>query len=438
MGVDYNFGSPLMGHHQPWMSQMRPTKYPKSSMLTVGALAMGLVVVLPSTAKASGYAQGLQGAGSGGVAGAVTGRPDVPEAGYYNPAGWTIQDEWGFGAGSSVLLPMVHHDTDAGERTHAEIDGAFPPFMHAFGSYGDFAAGVSLGVPYGTSLQWPEDWPGRFEATAMRLQAWEAAPSVAWQPHERFAVGAGPRLVWASLGFERFEQIGGEPEYAFVELDASTGGIGAQLGVWGDVHEHIDAGFSWRSRVDLDFEGTAQFEQISPEMQQQMNDTGVRTDMILPHRFAAGIAYQVAAQGTISLDVEYSLWGANDVFEVRFDSDDVDDIVEQRNWNNTLSMRAGAEYVAPFDGLSVRSGVAFEPSPVPEQTLTATQPDTDRTVTSFGIGYRPFEGVDIDVAYNLAILSHTTAADEGLSGAYDGLIHAFTLGVRARPGFEGD
>lgn len=396
------------------------------------AVAAGLTAS-PQTGWANGYQQGLQGAPSAGVAGAVTGRPDVPEAGYYNPAGWAIQESWGGGAGGSGLFPLIEHESPGGQRTRAEIDGAFPPYLHAFGGYGDFAAGLTLGVPYGSSVQWPEDWPGRFEATSTRFRAIEAAPSVAWEITDRLAVGGGPRLIRADLDFERFIDFAREDEEGFVSLGADTTAVAAQLGVWSDIHDNWNLGASWRSGTRLDFEGLAEFEDIPPEMEPRAHDTGAETEMILPHRFALGVAYEIAAQGTVSLDLEYNRWSAFDTFEVRFDSDDVDDIAENRDWNDTISMSAGAEYVAPVDGLAVRTGLAYQPSPAPEETLTAVQPDTDRTVTSLGLGYEPIEQLEIDMAYNFILLSRTTAADEGLSGAYDGLVHAFTLGVRTRP-----
>ena len=404
----------------------------------VAAVAGFAILTVAETAEASGYAQGLQGAPSAGVTGALTARPDVPEAGYFNPAGFAIQDEWGLGAGGSALFPLVQHEGDDGERTRAEVDGAFPPYLHAFGRYQDFALGISAGVPYGSSLQWPEDWEGRFEATATSIRAMEAAPSVAWRATDWLAVGAGPRLVWADVGFERFQDVAREGEEAHVRLDASTPGLGAQAGAWVAPHDLWSFGASWRSAVDLNFEGMAHFDDVPPEMEPNMHDTPASTQMVLPHRLAVGVAYEIMANGIVSLDLEYSLWSSYDNFEVQFASDEVDDIVEDRDWNNTISMRVGTEFISPLDGLAIRTGLAYEPSPAPRETLTAAQPATDRTITSLGFGYSPFDGVEIDAAYNFSIFTRTASADEGLSGAYDGFIHAFTLGVHARPGWEED
>lgn len=403
------------------------------SVTTAVIVAVGLAT-LSSPATAGGYTQSFQGAQSAGISGAVTARPDMPEAGYYNPAGWTLQDSWGVGFGGSLIFPIVmHEDPATGETTRAEIDGAFPPNLHAFGQWRDVAAGVSFGVSHGAGLQWPEDWPGRFEVTSTSLQALEAAPSLAWRPLDWLAIGGGPRFVWGSIGYERFLDFARPGEEGFVELNASAPGVGAQLGIWGAVSDRVSLGASWRSAINLEFEGVAEFEDVPMEMEDQAHDTNARTTMILPHRFATGVAYEVIGAGILSLDLEYTRWGAYDSFDVAFESDGVDDINEERNWRHTLGMRAGAEYMSPLDGLSVRSGLAIDPTPAPEDTLSPAQPDTDRTIMSLGAGYQVVEGLHFDLAYNYIILNRTASADEGFSGIYDGQIHVFSVGMQARP-----
>ncbi len=400
-----------------------------------GSFAVMMALCLLATpAEAGGYAQGFQGAQSAGISGAVTGRPNLPEAGFFNPAGFTLQDEWGVGIGSSFIFPMVEHQNpETGRRTRSEVNGSLPPFLHAFGKYDAFAAGLTLGIPYGAALQWPDGWAGRFEVTSTNLRVMEAAPSLAWRPINEFAIAAGPRFVWGDMGFTSAIDFARPGEEGLVELEANGGGVGAQVGLWGRVYEGLSLGASWRSAITVDVDGMARFEDVPPEMSEAAHDTRAATQMVLPHRFAVGLAYQLDMMGVLSLDVEYNRWSANEVFDVRFDSDDVQDISDPRNWNNTISMRAGVEYVSPIDGLSVRSGIAIEPSPAPEDELTPAQPSTDRTSMSLGFGYRPAEGVAVDAAYNLLILDETSSRGQGFEGVYDGLIHVFTLGLRLSP-----
>ncbi len=391
---------------------------------------IALLCYLPTAAVAGGYAQGFQGSQSAGMSGAVTARPNMPEAGFYNPAGFALQDEFGASLGAAALVPQViYEDPRTGERTRAQVSGAFPPYLHGYWRQGSISLGLSLGVPYGAGLEWPEDWPGRFEVTSTSLTVYEAAPSLAWRPITWLAIGGGPRIAYGQVGFERFIDFAQPGDEGFVNLSAGAFGMGGQVGAWAQVHDLWSLGLSWRSAMTLAFEGLARFENIPEEMEDRAHDTIARTEMDLPHRLVAGVAFEVGAMGTISLDLEYTLWGVVDTFEVRFDSEDVEDILEARDWENTLAMRVGAEYLMPINGLTLRTGFAIDPSPAPEDTLSPATPDTDRYITSLGLGYQAMEFMDVDLSYTFITLSRTASTGD-FPGVYDGQIHAFTLGLR--------
>src|SRR5205814_5186542 len=44
-----------------------------------------------------------------------------------------------------------------------------------------WAAGVSLGIPFGSGISWPATWPGRHEIVATDLKGFRAAPFVAYR-----------------------------------------------------------------------------------------------------------------------------------------------------------------------------------------------------------------------------------------------------------------
>ncbi len=403
----------------------------KKRWAVVGVMAWAML--WPAEGWTSGYAQNVQGASSAGVAGAVTGRPNLPEAGYYNPAGWVLQGDMGAAVGGSFILPFIdHEDPNTGEETRSEVDGSTPPYLYGYGKMNNVAVGVYMGVPFGAGLKWPDDWAGRFEVTSTELRALEVAPSVAYRPVERIAFGVGPRLVRGSVGHANRIDFAREGEEGLAELEASAFGVGVQAGVWAELSDSIAMGASWRSRVDLDFRGEAVFSDIPPEMEGSASDTGAETTMVLPHRWVLGLAYQLEPMGILSLDLEYRRWGAYETFEVRFDDPDIADIEEERGWDHTIAMRAGVEYRAPVDGLTIRSGLAIEPSPAPAETLTPAQPDADRTILSLGGGFEFSPEWRIDGAYNFMILDQNSSQGDGFEGIYDGQIHVFSLGLSGR------
>src|SRR5690554_2586699 len=201
---------------------------------SVAIAALGLVGLWGAPALAGGYAQGTQGAASAAVAGAMTARPDTPEAAFYNPAGLALRPGWGAMVGTGVIFPTLFHvDPESGERTRAENDLAFVPHLHASWRPGErVGLGLSVGVHYGSSLRWPENWEGRFEAQAVSLRAFETAPSLALRLTKWLSIGAGPRVLLGSIGLERQIDVARSGEEARVDLSANAWGLGAQAGVW--------------------------------------------------------------------------------------------------------------------------------------------------------------------------------------------------------------
>lgn len=400
-----------------------------------GLLAGALLMVGAGEATAGGYAQGIQGAASAGLAGAMTARPNRPEAGYYNPAGFVLQRGWGVSGGAAGIFPFVRFQgLGSGSQTKAEVDGAFPPHLHGFYRFQDFGVGLSLGVPYGSSLRWPDDWEGRFEVTSTSLRAYEAAPSVAWRPVDWLAIGAGPRFVYSTVGFGRQIDTARPQQEARVALDASTMAVGGQLGVWGRPMDLLTVGLSWRSSVQLDFEGMARFEEVPPELESEARDAVARTTMYLPDRVALGLAYELGAVGMVSLDLEWNRWSMYERFDVEFErpgGEGPRDLSEERGWENTIGMRLGLEVLSPVNGLAIRSGFGIDPSPAPAGGVSAAQPDMDRYITSLGVGYQAGERLFVDAAYNYLILSET-ASTADFAGVYDGMVHVLVVGLTIR------
>lgn len=398
------------------------------------AAVLALVGLWGAPALAGGYAQGTQGAASAGVAGAMTARPDTPEAGYYNPAGFVLRPGWSAMVGAGAIFPTLYHvEPGGGERTRAENELALVPHLHAHWRPGKrWALGMSLGVPYGSSLRWPENWAGRFEAQAVSLRAWEASPSLALRPVDWLAIGAGPRLVYGTIGLTRHIDVARSGEEASVDLSANAAGLGAQVGVWLAPTRRLSFGMSWRSTVRLNFSGTADFTDVPPELSEQARDTPFATTMVLPDRLTLGGAWKLGADAIVSLDVEYNRWSANQTFDVDFEDEQVDDIQEPRGWRDTFGMRAGVEYASPLGGLVMRSGFAVDPTPTPPDALTPAQPDTDRYIASLGVAYDVDKHLQVNAAYNYVILSQTAAGTDAYPGIYDGFAHVLVLSLVAR------
>jgi long-chain fatty acid transport protein len=72
---------------------------------------------------------------------------------------------------------------------------------------------------------------------------------------------------------------------------------------------------------------------------------------------------------------------------------------ETFNWKDSWYYSLGAEY-AYNDALTLRTGVAFEKSPVPDATRSVRVPDNDRYWLSVGASYKFSENMTANLAYS--------------------------------------
>jgi long-chain fatty acid transport protein len=394
--------------------------------------AAALVALLaPSSVDAAGFAVGEQGAAARGVGGAATGRIDMGEAGFYNPAAWGFSDSLSVSVGVSALAPSVAHvQPQSGERTVAETGTATPPYLHAAYQFGDFGVGLSFDVPFGSGLSWPGDWRGRFEITAIELQVFELAPTAIWRPIDDFSIAAGPRFERATVGYER--RIDAVDTEASVRLDGVANGVGAQVAMMYRPLAELSVGLSWRSRVGLDFAGTADFKDVPVELSEKAHDQKVRTQLTLPDRLAVGVAWQFP-DAVASFDVTYWTWSTFEEFGIDFEDDDTPDVTQPRNWNDSVTLAAGWEQRGLAPDLALRVGLAFDAAPSPSDTLSPSSPDGHRLIPSIGAGYVLTDDLQLDLGYGHVVFMAEEATGQAFPGSYDASAELLSVGVTYRP-----
>lgn len=397
--------------------------------LKVGILVLGTGIA--TNAFAAGFAtvdRGVVALGSGGTG---TARADDPAANVYNPAAATTDEGFVVSAGAVLGFPSVTAKSDAWS-VGSDADLVTPPMVHARFSNGDFAAGASLTVPFGSSVNWPVGWPGRFELrkaklTDLRISAFGGAS------FGRFAVAAGPFVDIASLRIERaldFVEEEGE-----TNIDMSAKGFGLSAALYFRPVDELALGLNYTSRSKLSFEGYADFS-VPPEFSGRAADSKITTTMLLPDRVTLGALYAVSPELDLALDVELVLWSTVDRLALDFESETTADVVQPRNWHTTVVPRAGASYrPAVLEWLTVRGGLFLDPSPVPKDTVGPSSPDSLRFGLALGAGAEIAEGFAIDAGYQLIFLTgaKSEADSATLTGVeYSGLVNLIGLSATYR------
>lgn len=385
-------------------------------------------------AHAGGFAISEQGATSGALAGAATARQDLPEAGFYNPAAYIAKDglkPFSFTGvlGATLLRPTITHTSPGGEATQIGPSNTPVPRLHVGGGVGIFGGSLSLDVPFGSSIDWGEDWAGRYEIKSSSLQVLELGANVAVRPLPVISLSGGIRLQSSTLGISRDIDVADPERETSVDITGSAAGIGAQASLLLRPIKPFTIGFSYRSRVTHNFEGVANFNDVPIELEDRAHDTNMTTTFVMPGRFAFGLAFDHGS-GVASADLEYFAWSTTEQLVIDFEDEGMDDVVQDRQWKNTLALRLGYEHRLLADLLALRAGFAYDASPVPDQTVGPSSPDGPRITGAVGAGVRAPFGLLANVSASYTRITPREVIDEeSLPGSYDGSFLALGLDV---------
>jgi long-chain fatty acid transport protein len=398
-------------------------------ILAVVAVACGALSA--GEAAAAGFAVSEQGAGAAGVGGAATARSDLLEAAFYNPSAFALEGErgWAGWAGATLLAPTLTHTSPGGVETSTLPSLAPVPALRLGGAVGDFGVSATWGVPYGSGLRWPEDWAGRTASIASSVQVFEGGVDVSWRPLDWLAVGMGARLQRGILGLEQGIDVIDPDADARVRIagDAWAPAWGAH--VLARPIAPLRVGLTYRSGSVLEMQGQADFTGVPRELEPSAHDSTFTAAFPTPWRAALGVAWTFEGVGVVSADLESFGWGVFDELVIDFDDPDLDDAGQPRRWSTTLAARLGYEHLLA-DGLRLRAGATWDPSPSTPETLSPSSPDTDRLGGALGVGWRSGWGLSLDASASFtALLGAEGVGEDAYPGRYGGSILGVGLGV---------
>jgi long-chain fatty acid transport protein len=392
-------------------------------------LAMLLVAASPGAARAAGYLiYDLSGEALG-KASAVVASTREPAAVWFNPAALT---EMGHGVsvgGVGVFARSRFEPEAGGEEIKTEPGRFFLPTVVATAKVTDqVAVGFGAFPAFGLAIEWPEDWVGREAVIKAMVETFTLNPTVAVRLMPGLSLGVGFQAVRASVEF-----INGLP--AVVEGTARLGG-----GTWGyggnvallyqpQMLEQLAFGLTYRSRVKLEFTGRVDFDP-GRDFEPTLPDQGGTAELTLPDILSFGSSWRVAPAVTLTFDVNYVLWSTYD--ELMVDFDQAPDLIQTRNNKNAFTLRLGADWSTPVQGLSVRGGFIFDQNPSPSENLAPSLPDANRLDFGAGVGYR-WNWARADLGYLLVYFlpSDSTGGQEGPVGTYKSLAQLLGLTLTA-------
>jgi long-chain fatty acid transport protein len=183
-------------------------------------------------------------------------------------------------------------------------------------------------------------------------------------------------------------------------------GLGFNVGFAYKISKHTNIGVAYRSEVDLNVEGDADFRlPANPTVQGVIGatplfvDTDLKADVTLPASFSVSLAHQVN-RFTWLTDITWTGWSSFDELRIKYDNPAQPDSVTTEDWDDTMRYSVGLDYQYS-DTLILRTGLAFDETPVPNaEKRTPRLPGNDRTWVSLGLTYIASSTFSFDFGYS--------------------------------------
>lgn len=385
-------------------------------------------LLLTTTATAGGFAVTEQNAVSAGTGGAGAARDDDPGAAWHQPA--ALADGRGLRVGFSAIFARPSLEARALDGSWSEDNEAAwatPPHLDISYARGRWAAGLSLGIPFGSGVTWPTDWEGRHEIVASDLKVFRAAPFVAWS-FGKLRIAAGAHADFGRLQIRRdldFIDMEGD-----VAIDMDGRAFGFDAAVFYQPAKHLAFGAVFRSGTELALDGGANF--TAPDaFAAKIPDQAARSAIALPAQLSLGGKY-VRGNYTLLADVDWTRWSTNRQLVVDFEEMATPDVVQEQQWRNTLSVRAGGEYRR--GRLTLRHGTYVEQSPAPVDKLAPSSPDANRLGLVAGASWKLNASLRVDgFVEQMFLLRRDSENEEALEASYGGRATLAGIGLAWMP-----
>ncbi|MEE8409898.1 MAG: outer membrane protein transport protein [Myxococcota bacterium] len=353
------------------------------------------------------------------------------------PCAWPIDDEGYYEDGIGPeryfgVIPYLGVSQDLGFMAPGLEDLVVSAAVYAPGAYGAFL---------------PENAPTAYYAIEGLFVVIAGTAGLGWKLSDKLSIGAAGSVNYLSLGFsQKFSTIdlltpeGEEPDLPAKIAQAMIGdlkidyqgkdwGYGWGVGVLYRPFRWLAAGAGYSGWTSASFRGPLEVSALGSEitgtppmtpeeLKPLVNGLGfklpkrLRVDMPIPPVLQAGIA--VKPLPWLELAVDGRLWlytlFERQIMRPRYDPDESGEeplteetLSKDKNYSNSYEIAVGA-LVRPFTSLrqlELMIGLAFDKSPVPNETFSIDNPSMDQAIISVGARLLLAETWKVGVAYML-------------------------------------
>lgn len=377
-----------------------------------------------AAAWAEGYQVNTLSAKQGGMAHTGVAQKLESENMFFNPAGMAFMDKtMSFSASVNALAPSVTATIDG--KNYSNASKVSTPFMASFGFsiYDNLKAGVTMYIPYGSCIDWGENWPGAVLNQNVDLKSYTIQPTISWRITPKLSVGAGLMMSWGSVDLNKglidattFGRLVSSQTGAPYEDNATPASVningtaqicwGANLGVMYDINSKWTVGASFRTEQKLKVktgDATVKYSSKLAEdlLGPRLNviNSQFKSSMPMPWVLSVGTTYKPIEKLKLAFDMQMTGWKAYDRLDIEFLSNEAANYDQHivKNYHNSLTFRLGGEY-ALTKRFDVRAGFIVDLPPVDKNRYNPETPAMTKLEPCAGFSFRPINNLSIDLS----------------------------------------
>lgn len=379
------------------------------ALYTFNRLTLGLTLAgMASLTQAAGFAlieQNASGLGNA-YAGQAAVAADASTI-FFNPAGLTMLPDRQVVMAGHLIKPQAEFSGSSniggGDGGDAGGLAIVPNAYLAYRLTPDIHVGVGMNAPFGLKTEYDSTWAGRTQAIKSELKTINLNPSIAWKATETLSLGAGLSVQYAKATLTN--NAGG---LGLATIKGDDYGWGYNLGALWQISPATRIGLAYRSEVDQKLEGKAEFSLNA------LANTPVTASVTLPDSASLSVFHKLSPYVDLLVDVTWTGW--SDFDELRILRTNGTTLgVTPENWSDSYRYSVGANY-RMNDKITLRTGVAYDETPVSDVFRTARIPDEGRTWLALGAQYRLSDKTALDFGY-----AHLFVKDAAISKLESGV-----------------
>ena len=366
-------------------------------------LSLTLLALAGSTAFAGGYRVSIQGQKQLAMGHTGVAVVNSAEVAFFNPAGMAYLDKkFNVSVGANALFANVKFQNSTYNWT-AESKNVGTPFsVYATYKLNDWlTAGLAVYTPYGSAVDWDQDWQGAHLVNNIDLQAIFVQPSISVRIGEHFSVGGGPIYATGSVNFNR--NLSMNPLLSDSEGNPTDVTIDAKgINAWGytagfmfNPTDKLRIGMNYRSEIIMEARGGDATYNDTPSFNPLANTT-FDADLPLPAELTVGLSYEVTDKLLFAFDYNRTMWSVYKALDVKFGNGT--ESLNPRNYQNSSTYRVGTQYKAN-DKFTFRAGWYFDESPVQDGFFAPETPRNDSMGYTGGLTYQLNSKLGIDFSF---------------------------------------